>query len=72
MTPAQCSEARILARMSQAGLSGAAFVPPGRSMPSDDNLASMRMALENAGVEFINGDRLGVRLRESLAPQNDP
>ena len=72
MTPAQCRAARALLDISQTELSGAAVVPrvvledfeAGRSTPSDDNLDALRTALEHAGVEFINGDRPGVRLRK--------
>jgi hypothetical protein len=38
----------------------------GRRVPLDDNLAAIRRALEEAGVEFItakNGKGVGVRLR---------
>jgi len=34
----------------------------GRRIPSINNLAAIRRALEAAGVEFIDGDQPGVRL----------
>jgi transcriptional regulator with XRE-family HTH domain len=34
----------------------------GRRVPSINNLAAIRRALEAAGVEFIDGDQPGVRL----------
>jgi transcriptional regulator with XRE-family HTH domain len=34
----------------------------GRRIPSINNLAAVRRALEAAGVEFIDGDQPGVRL----------
>jgi hypothetical protein len=34
----------------------------GRRVPSINNLAAIRRAREAAGVEFIDGDRPGVRL----------
>jgi transcriptional regulator with XRE-family HTH domain len=34
----------------------------GRRVPSINNLAAVRRALEAAGVEFIDGDQPGVRL----------
>jgi hypothetical protein len=35
----------------------------GRRVPSINNLAAIRRALEVAGVEFIDGDQPGVRLK---------
>ena len=71
MTPAQCRAARALADISRAELSGIAVVPcevmeefeAGGTVPSKDDLASIRRALEAAGVEFTNGAQPGVRLR---------
>jgi transcriptional regulator with XRE-family HTH domain len=34
----------------------------GRRIPSINNLAAIRRAVEAAGVEFIDGDQPGVRL----------
>jgi transcriptional regulator with XRE-family HTH domain len=35
-----------------------------------NNIAAVRSALEDAGIEFTNGDEPGVRLRKS--PRSDP
>jgi predicted transcriptional regulator len=69
MTPAQCRAARALIGMSHADLARAAVVTVtiindfeigvGGTRPSD--VAAIRAALEKAGVEFIDGDRPGVR-----------
>ena len=37
----------------------------GRTKPNRNNLAAIRRALEEAGVEFLDGPRPGVRLREA-------
>ena len=71
MTPVQCRAARALADISRTQLSGIAVVPcevieefeAGGTVPSKDNLAAMRGALEWADVEFIDGEP-GVRLRK--------
>ena len=70
MTPAQCRAARGLLRMTINALAGAAVVSAttvwdyeaevGHPKPAD--IDAMRTALENAGVEFIDGDRPGVRM----------
>ena len=70
MTPAQCRAARALIRMSIRDLAGTAVVSAtkvwdyeaeiGKTRPAD--IDAMRTALENAGVEFIDGDRPGVRM----------
>jgi DNA-binding transcriptional regulator YiaG len=72
MTPAQCRAARGLVDVSQAELAGAARVglstvrnfEAGRSVPVENNLAAIRRALEERGVEFIpeNGGGAGVRM----------
>ena len=36
----------------------------GRRVPGRNNLAAIKRALEDAGVEFTNGDAPGVRLRK--------
>jgi DNA-binding transcriptional regulator YiaG len=72
MTPAQCRAARALIEMSLNHLAAAAVVPPaivwdleaGVSAPSEANLHALRQVLEKGGVEFIDGDRPGVRLRK--------
>jgi transcriptional regulator with XRE-family HTH domain len=38
---------------------------PGKRMPIANNLMALQRALEAAGVEFMNGDQPGVRLRTS-------
>jgi hypothetical protein len=72
MTPAQCRAARGLINMNMAQLAAAAVVPilvifdfeGGWGKPKAEDIASLRTALERAGVEFIDGDRPGVRLRK--------
>jgi hypothetical protein len=72
MTPAQCRAARALINMSQARLSHVAVVPitsvrdfefTGAGARQAD-IHAMQAALEKAGVEFIDGDRPGVRFRK--------
>jgi hypothetical protein len=73
MTPAQCRAARGLINMSLAELSDAAAVPAALIWDYEAeigtaraaNLEARRQALEAAGVEFIDGERPGVRLRRS-------
>lgn len=68
---AQCRAARALLNISQselatrANLSGSTVrnFEAGRSAPITNNLAAIRRALEVAGVEFIDGDHPGVRVR---------
>ncbi len=74
LTPAQCRAARALLDWSQSrlaegsnlGLSTVKNFEVGRSIPTINNLAAIRAALETAGVEFIaeNGGGPGVRLRK--------
>jgi transcriptional regulator with XRE-family HTH domain len=69
--PAQCRAARGLVDMDQAALADRAMVTrnviidfeKGRRVPMRNNLASIQRVLEEAGVEFTNGDAPGVRLR---------
>jgi transcriptional regulator with XRE-family HTH domain len=71
MTPAQCRAARILAGISQAELAAIAVLPAtlitdyetGLGMPEPRDLEKIKSALEWAGVEFIDGDRPGARMR---------
>jgi DNA-binding XRE family transcriptional regulator len=71
ITSAQCRAARALVDMDQAVLAKTAQVTrnviinfeKGRSTPNRNNLAAIRRALEDAGVEFINGGSPGVRLK---------
>lgn len=74
ISPHLCRAARAVAKLSQTGLAKAAGIARstvadferGARMPTPDNLAAMRTALEAASVEFIdpNGGGPGVRLRE--------
>ena len=72
ITPAQCRAARGLVDMDQRMLADGAMVTPGviidfekgRRVPGRNNLAAIQRVLEEAGVEFTNGDAPGVRLRK--------
>lgn len=74
MTPAQCRAARALVQMTQPevaksasiGLSTIVDFENNRRKVSDSSVSRMRLALENAGVEFIpeNGGGAGVRLKK--------
>jgi transcriptional regulator with XRE-family HTH domain len=75
MTPAQSRAARGLIEWSQSelasrsnlGLSTIRNFEKGRRVPSVNNLAAIKQALESAGIVFIpeNGEGPGVRLRKS-------
>jgi transcriptional regulator with XRE-family HTH domain len=70
MTPDQSRAARGLLDWSQAELAARSNLSEstirdfekGRRVPSINNLAAVRRALEAAGVQFIDGDQPGVRL----------
>jgi transcriptional regulator with XRE-family HTH domain len=70
MTPDQSRAARGLLDWSQAELAARSNLSEstirdfekGRRIPSINNLAAIRRALEAAGVEFIDGNQPGVRL----------
>jgi transcriptional regulator with XRE-family HTH domain len=71
-SPAQIRAARQLANLSQADIAKATglSVPTIKRAESErdvsvsaDAIASIRVALEAAGIEFINGSQPGVRLR---------
>ena len=70
MTPDQSRAARGLLDWSQAELAAQSNLSEstvrdfekGRRVPSINNLAAIRRALEAAGVEFIDGNQPGVRL----------
>jgi transcriptional regulator with XRE-family HTH domain len=70
MTPDQSRAARGLLDWSQAELAARSNLSEstvrdfekGRRVPSINNLAAIRRALEAAGVEFIDGKQPGVRL----------
>ncbi|MER8492245.1 helix-turn-helix domain-containing protein [Mesorhizobium australicum] len=74
LSPAQCRAARALLDWSQAQLSAASKVATktladferGNRTPYDRTLADIRVALEAAGVIFVdeNGEGPGVRLRK--------
>jgi transcriptional regulator with XRE-family HTH domain len=72
ITPAQCRAARGLIDMDQAVLADGAMITrgvivdfeKGRRVPTRNNLAAIQRVLEEAGVEFTNGDAPGVRLRK--------
>jgi transcriptional regulator with XRE-family HTH domain len=71
MNPDQSRAARGLLDWSQAELAARSNLSEstvrdfekGRRVPSINNLAAIRRALEAAGVEFIDGDQPGVRLK---------
>jgi DNA-binding transcriptional regulator YiaG len=73
MTPAQCRAARGLLKWNQDDLATAANVSSvtvrnfenEKSTPQRASLAMMQRALEDAGVEFTNGDQPGVRMRRA-------
>ncbi len=72
MTPAQCRAARGLLHWTQEKLCEAAQVSGptvrdfenGKVTPRRASLAAIQRALEDAGVEFTNGDEPGVKLRK--------
>lgn len=77
ISPAQCRGARGMISWNQAQLAEAAKVSrmtivdfeKEARVPHPNNLAAVRSALEDAGVEFIeaNGGGPGVRLRQETA-----
>src|SRR4051794_40913678 len=72
ITPALCRAARGLLDMNQVDLAAAAMVSKnvivafekGRTNPTRNTLAAIQRVLEEAGVEFTNGDAPGLRLRK--------
>ena len=72
MSPEQCRAARGWLRWSQQKLADQAKVAVSTlkdfenrtRKPIPNNLAAIRSALEAAGIEFLNGDAPGVRLRK--------
>ena len=74
ITPAQCRAARAMLKWSRDNLAAAAKVARrtvvdferGARRPYDRTLADIKSALEAAGIEFINGDAPGVRLRPMI------
>jgi transcriptional regulator with XRE-family HTH domain len=71
ISPAQSRAARALLGWSQVKLAkragfGESMVrdfEKGRRVPAPVSLATIRVALEDAGVEFTNGDQPGVRMK---------
>jgi len=71
ITPEQCRGARAMAGWSRAHLSAQAGVNErtivdferGARSPIRATRDAIQRALENAGVEFTNGDQPGVRMR---------
>ncbi len=82
ISPAQCRAARGLVDLDQASLAERATVSrntvidfeKGRRVPSANNLAAIRAALESAGVIFVdaNGEGPGVRLRKDKQDNGAP
>jgi transcriptional regulator with XRE-family HTH domain len=80
ITGRQIAAARALANISQADLASAAriSVPTLARMEASEgpapgffnNVQAVKTALEKTGVDFTNGDALGVRLRKG--PMGDP
>jgi hypothetical protein len=70
--PAQCRAARAFIAMSQSDPERAAVVPVTLVTDFETGILTLRpadldaiqRALERAGIEFIDGDRPGVRLRK--------
>jgi transcriptional regulator with XRE-family HTH domain len=75
MTPAQSRAARGLIGWSQSELAKRSNLSEstvrdfekGRRLPTPNNVAGIRRALEDVGVEFTNGDQPGVRLKAATA-----
>ena len=71
--PAQLRAGRALLAWTQEHLASVSAVPKrtiarlelGKSAPQRRTTAALRAALEGAGVEFMNGDAPGVRLRRT-------
>jgi hypothetical protein len=70
--PVQCRAARGLVDMTLIDLAKGASISKnvivdfekGRRVPNRNNLSAIQRVLEEAGVEFTNGDAPGVRLRK--------
>jgi transcriptional regulator with XRE-family HTH domain len=77
LTPAQSRAARALLEWSQIELGARSNLSEstigdfekGRRVPSANNLAAIRRALEEAGAEFTNGDAPGVKLSRGKGTQ---
>jgi predicted transcriptional regulator len=74
-TPAQIRAARALLDWTQADLAAKASISPTsintiereKGDPKRSTLNAIRRALEEAGVEFTDGDAPGVRIRQRTA-----
>lgn len=72
ISSAQCRAARGLLRMNQTALAEASSISRSvlvdfeneHRIPNKNNLTAIQRALEAAGVEFIDGDPTGVRLKK--------
>jgi hypothetical protein len=74
MIPSQCRAGRALVNLSLDGLAGLAALPTarvwdfeaghGKLEPKD--IDALREAPERAGVEFLDGNRPGVRFRQPV------
>ncbi len=70
ITSAQCRGARAmlditreeLARLSEVSARTIADFETDKRQPIKANIAALKRTLENAGIEFTNGDQPGVRL----------
>jgi hypothetical protein len=73
VTPAQCRAARGLLDITAGSLAQSAHIPAsavmnferGLAMQNQANVNAIGKAFEEAGVEFIDGERPRVRLRKS-------
>ena len=54
---------RDLGRKAKVHFNTVHAIERGKSVAKPETLAAIRKALEKAGIEFINGKRLGVRMR---------
>jgi len=74
ITPAQCRMARAALRLGVRELAVAAGISAmtvtrfenRRSRGYDETVEKIQRALESAGVEFIDGDQPGVRMKNTL------
>jgi transcriptional regulator with XRE-family HTH domain len=77
ISPVQCRAARALidwsreslAEASRVGLRTLVDFERGARKPRDVTLDALRRALEAKGVEFLDGEQPGVRLRPGFSPQ---
>jgi DNA-binding transcriptional regulator YiaG len=77
MTPGQCRAARALlditqsqlARRASLGLSTVVDFEKERRVVSEEAVKAMQVALQQAGIEFSDGDVEGLRLRRPRHPR---